>query len=127
MKQLPISLIMAWRETRGSWHQFTFFLVCVAIGVGSVVGVELFAINMESIILGNARVLLGGDLEVRLRRTLSESGKNALASLKNRRVEVTHVRELVGMAAIQEDQGHSNSPKILTPLSTQLVELKVVE
>ena len=127
MRKFPIFLIMAWRETRGSWHQFVFFLVCVAIGVGSVVGIELFATNMESMILGNARDLLGGDLEVRLRHPLSESGKNALASLKNRSVEVTHVRELVGMAAVQEDQEHSNSQKILTPLSTQLVELKVVE
>ena len=127
MKQLPISLIMSWRETRGSWHQFTFFLVCVAIGVGSVVGIELFAINMESMILGNARGLLGGDLEIRLARPLDESGKNVLASLKNRRIEVTHVRELVGMAAVQENQEHSDSPNVLTPRSTQLVELKVVE
>ena len=59
---------MAWRETRGSWHQFAFFLVCVAIGVGSVVGIELFATNMESMILGNARSLLGGDLEIQLAR-----------------------------------------------------------
>jgi putative ABC transport system permease protein len=118
---------MSWRETRGSWHQFLVFLVCVAIGVGSIVGIELFAANVESMILGNARSLLGGDLEIRLFRPLGESGKNVLASLKNRRVEVTHVRELVGMAAVQENQEHSGSPKILTPRSTQLVELKVVE
>ena len=61
MKHLPISLIMAWREPRGSWHQFLVFLVCVAIGVGSIVGIELFAANVESMILGNARSLLGGD------------------------------------------------------------------
>ena len=118
---------MAWRETRGSWHQFAFFLVCVAIGVGSVVGIELFATNMESMILGNARSLLGGDLEIQLARQLGESGKNVLASLKNRHVEITHVRELVGMVAVQENQEHSASPKVLTPRFTQLVQLKVVE
>ena len=53
--RIPISLKMAWRETRGSWHQFVFFLVCLAIGVGAVVGVELFATNVEGMILGDAK------------------------------------------------------------------------
>ncbi|MDT7042712.1 ABC transporter permease [Candidatus Nitronereus thalassa] len=124
---LPISLKMAWRETRGSWHQFVFFLVCVAIGVGSVVGVDLFATNVERMILGDARSLLGGDLEIRLARPLDESGETVLASIRDRKIEVTHVRELVGMSAVQEKVRADGLTENPTFPSTQLVEIKAVE
>ena len=139
---------MAWREIRGSWRQFVFFLACLAVGVGSVVGIELFATNVESLILRDARSLLGGDLEIRAAHQLSESGRKTLDDLKARHVEVTHVRELVGMAAVPV-AGYSQTPdddcpspctpgsslgqalsqgeREFEPQATQLVELKAVE
>lgn len=131
---------MAWREIRGSWRQFIFFLACLAVGVGAVVGIELFATNVESLILRDARSLLGGDLEIRAAHELSESGKETLDSLRLRNVEVMHVRELVGMAAVPVAE-HSQtldddcpSPCTLSQRerefdaqATQLVELKAVE
>ena len=114
---------MAWREIRGSWRQFVFFLVCLAVGVGAVVGIELFATNVESLILRDARSLLGGDLEIRAAHQLSESGRETLDDLRARHVEVTHVRELVGMAAVPLAE-HSRRPGAQ---ATQLVELKAVE
>jgi len=125
--RIPISLKMAWRETRGSWHQFVFFLVCLAIGVGAVVGMELFATNVEGMILGDAKSLLGGDVEIRLARPLSNSGQEVLASLEKRKMEVTHVRELVGMSAVQEVERNVRGRENPSLRSTQLVELKVVE
>jgi putative ABC transport system permease protein len=124
---LPFSLKMAWRETRGSWQQFVFFLVCVAIGVGSVVGIELFATNVESMILGDARSLLGGDLEIRLARPLGEAGETVLTSIRDRNIEVTHVRELAGMSALQGSSGSEGITRNPLSRTTQLVELKVVE
>jgi len=118
---------MAWRETRGSWHQFVFFLVCLAIGVGSVVGIELFATNVEGMILGDARSLLGGDLEIRLARPLSDSGETVLASIQERNIDVSHVRELAGMAAVPLGSGAKVSNEPSAHRTTQLVELKVVE
>ncbi len=131
---------MAWREIRGSWRQFVFFLACLAVGVGAVVGIELFATNVESLILRDARSLLGGDLEIRAAHELSESGQETLDSLRERNVEVMHVRELVGMAAVPVAE-HSQtldddcpSPCTLSQRerefdaqATQLVELKAVE
>ncbi len=114
---------MAWREIRGSWRQFVFFLACLAVGVGAVVGIELFATNVESLILRDARSLLGGDLEIRAAHQLSESGRETLDDLRGRHVAVTHVRELVGMAAVPVEE-HSRQPGTQ---STQLVELKAVE
>ena len=118
---------MAWRETRGSWHQFVFFLVCLAIGVGAVVGMELFATNVESMILGDAKSLLGGDVEIRLARPLSNSGQEVLASLEKRKMEVTHVRERVGMSAVQEVERNEGGRENPLLRSTQIIELKVVE
>lgn len=114
---------MAWREIRGSWRQFVFFLACLAVGVGAVVGIDLFATNVESLILRDARSLLGGDLEIRAAHQLSESGRETLDDLRARHITVTHVRELVGMAAVLVEE-HSRQPGTQ---STQLVELKAIE
>ena len=90
-------------------------------------GIELFAANVEGMILGDARSLLGGDLEIRLARQLGDAGEKVLMSLKERNVEITHVRELVGMSAVEENKSNGKGLKSLSPRSTQLVELKVVE
>ena len=114
---------MAWREIRGSWRQFVFFLACLAVGVGAVVGIDLFATNVESLILRDARSLLGGDLEIRAAHQLSDSGRKTLDALRERNVDVTHVRELVGMAAVPlAEQAQTSDVQ-----ATQLVELKAVE
>jgi len=78
---------------------------------------------VEQVILGDARGLLGGDLEIRLPRLLSESGHSVLKSLRNRNIALTHVSELVAMAST-EGNSEAKNPQ---PGSTQLVELKVVE
>lgn len=118
-----LALTMAWRETRGHWRQFVFFFGCLAVGVGAVVGIDLFATNVERLILRDARSLLGGDVEIRLARPLSASGGTVVGSLQKRNVDVTHVSELVAMAAASVAEG---SDKPDAP-STQLVELKAVE
>ena len=110
---------MAWRETRASWPRFVFFFICIAIGVGAIVGVGLFATNVEQYILRDARSLLGGDLEISTRRQLSEDGQDIIASLRSRDLAISHVSELAAMAA-------APSPSQKTP-ATQLVELKAVD
>jgi putative ABC transport system permease protein len=40
------SLRMAWRETRAAWRHFLYFFVCIAVGVGAVVGVGRFGSAM---------------------------------------------------------------------------------
>ena len=110
---------MAWRETRGAWRHFLYFLVCIAIGVGVVTGVSLFGTQIELAVTKEARGLLGGDLEVRLSRQISSSGQVVLDSLKDRDITLTHVSELVAMAARAEASTAGQS--------TQIVELKAVE
>ncbi len=113
MVLFPLS--MAWRETRASWRHFLYFFICIALGVGSLVGVALFAANVEQAVTREARGLLGGDLEVRMSRPMSEEGLSVLRSLTHRGIATTHASELVAMAA-----GTNSGP-------TQIVELKAVE
>lgn len=117
------SFRMAWRETRTAWRHFVYFFVCIAIGVGALVSVSLFAANVERAVTREARGLLGGDLEVRLSHGLSESGEATLRSLAARGVAVTHVSELVAMAGVPEQA--RAIPRAERP--TQIIELKAVE
>ncbi|MCS6896863.1 MAG: ABC transporter permease [Nitrospira sp.] len=116
---MPFTLKMAWRETRAAWRHFLYFLVCIAVGVGALTGVSLFGTRIEQVVTQEARSLLGGDLEVWLTRPLSDQGRAILHSLQNRGVTVTHVSELVAMAATVFPPPASQR--------TQIVEIKAVE
>src|SRR3954453_15937488 len=111
---------MAWRESRATWRHFIYFLVCIAVGVGALVGVSLFGAHVERAVTKEARGLLGGDLEVRWSRPISPASQAVLDSLLDRDVAITHVSELVAMAARPDDPVASDRP-------TQIIELKAVE
>lgn len=112
------ALHMAWRETRAAWRHFLYFFVCIALGVGALVGVALFSANVEQAVTREARGLMGGDVEVRLSRPMSGKGEAVLRSLAGRGISLLHVSELAGMAAVVD-----GAPS----RQTQLVELKAVE
>lgn len=113
--RLRTLLAMAWRETRGSFRHFIFFLGCIALGVGALVGVSGFSAGLEQTIRKEARALMAADLEVRTNRPLSEKGIEQLDALRARGIRWTAVNEMVAMAS---------DPKTG---DTQLVELKAVE
>ncbi|MDH3769960.1 MAG: FtsX-like permease family protein, partial [Nitrospirota bacterium] len=85
--------------------------------------VDLFATNVESAILGDARGLLGGDIELSWRRTMSKNGQDVLDSLPERRVIVSHITELAAMAAVESGQPRDQATKA----TSQLVELKALD
>ena len=114
---------MAWREARASWSRFVFFFICIAIGVGAIVGVGLFATNVEDVILRDARSLLGGDLEISSRRQLSDEGHRILDSLSARGIDISNVSQLAAMAAEHVPDAQTDPAM----RATQLVELKVVD
>ncbi|MEW6324134.1 MAG: FtsX-like permease family protein [Nitrospirota bacterium] len=107
--------VMAWRETRGAWRHFLFFLVCIALGVGSLVGVSGFSATLERTVRKEARSLMAADVQVRVNRPLSDAGRAALESWRRRGAEVVAASELVAMAANPASD------------ATALVELKAVE
>ena len=119
----PISLKLAWRETASSWSRFFFLFLCIALGVGAIVAVDLFASNVEQAILGDARGLLGGDIELSWRRTISKKGQEVLNSLSKRKIAISHITELAAMAAVESDELHDQD----TTATSQLVELKALD
>ncbi len=120
---IPVSVKLAWREIHSAWSRFLFLFLCIALGVGAIVAVDLFAVNVEQVILGDTRALLGGDVELSWRRAISEKSRNVLDSLTDRDIVLSHVTEIAAMATI--DNHNSQTP--LTPTASQLVELKAID
>lgn len=85
--------------------------------------VDLFATNVEQAILGDARGLLGGDIELSWRRTMSQNGQDVLDSISERNIVVSHITEMASMAAVESNQPHDQATKA----TSQLVELKALD
>ena len=66
MQFLDLAVRLALREMRGSLRDFYVFLACLALGVASIAGVGSVSEAMRAGIARDARLLLGGDIEVRL-------------------------------------------------------------
>lgn len=118
-------MIMAWRQTRAAWRHFLYFFFCIALGVGTLVGVGLFAANVERAVAREARGLMGGDLEIRLTRPISAHGQEIVRSLKRRGIDVIHASELVAMGSRLGPRTFPSPPSYAVP--TQVIELKAIE
>ncbi len=111
---------LAWRETKSSWSKFAFLFLCLALGVGAIVAVDLFATSVERSILGDARALQGGDVEISSRRPFTENTQSLIETLPDRGFSISHLTEVTGMASIA-----SSSQKQAS--TSQLVEIKAVD
>jgi putative ABC transport system permease protein len=105
---------MALRETRAGWRHFIFFLICISLGVGSLIGVAGFSVNLERTIQGEARSLSASDLQILSNRPLKPAENALLSDLETRGVRRLLVYEMDAMAATDGNR-------------SQLVELKVVD
>src|SRR2546422_6789844 len=74
---------MAWRETRAAWRHFAYFFVCIALGVAALVGVDLFAANLERAIQREARSLMAADVELRTTRPLTSEAEDRKSTRLN--------------------------------------------
>jgi putative ABC transport system permease protein len=64
--RLPLALRLAGRELRGGIAGFRLFLFCLALGVALIAGVGSVAEAVRVGLARDARMLLGGDVEVRV-------------------------------------------------------------
>ena len=55
-------LRMAWRETRASWKRLLFFFACLSLGVAAIVTLRSVIQSVRSVMMGEARTLIGGDV-----------------------------------------------------------------
>ena len=106
-----------WRESRGSWRRFTFFVACLAIGVGAVVAVAGLGAEIRRIIRTEARQLLAADLALSGRQPPPTELDDYLSAHPD--YERASIRELVAMSAARGTGDRAGR--------SQLVELKVVD
>ncbi len=85
--------------------------------------VDLFAANVEQVILGDARALLGGDVELSWRRAITDKSRDVLNSLSDRGMVVSHATELAAMATVENPDHQTPIPET----ASQLVELKATD
>ncbi|HEY0524312.1 MAG TPA: hypothetical protein VGD08_13050, partial [Stellaceae bacterium] len=65
-RALPLAWRLAGRELRGGLRGFRIFLACIVVGVATIAGVGSIAASIVAGLKADARVLLGGDVELRL-------------------------------------------------------------
>src|SRR5258705_1751712 len=63
---LPLAFRLARREMRGGLRGFGIFLACLALGVAAIAGVGSLSAAVDAGLKGDARVVLGGDVEFHL-------------------------------------------------------------
>src|SRR5689334_24832206 len=64
--KLPLAWRLAGRELRGGLRGFRLFLFCLALGAALIAGVGSLADSVRAGLTRDAKVLLGGDVELRL-------------------------------------------------------------
>ena len=108
------------REARGARGRATFFVLCLAIGVGAVVAVAGFSASLRATLAREARQLLAADLRVRGQQPVPAAVDELLAAeAAEQDVRSTRLTELVTVAAApRETAGAGRS---------QLVEVKAVD
>lgn len=94
MTSLPLSLRIARRELRGSLRSFRVFLACLALGVAAMAGVGSVSSSMLDGVARDARVLLGGDVELRITHTQIEPEARAFIERDGRISESIEMRAM---------------------------------
>ena len=90
---------IAWRDLHASWIKFTFVVIAVALGVGSLTGVRSFSLIFQRTLLAQARTLMAADLSAKDFHPYSDEQLAALDRLQAHGVDHTLVTETVSMAS----------------------------
>ncbi len=107
---------LARRELRGGVRGFRVFLACLALGVAITAGVGSLAEALKAGLARDARILLGGDVEITLFSRALEA--EALTYLAQESRALSHVVTMRGMARAAEPGGRARG---------SLIELKAID
>ncbi|HSK12755.1 MAG TPA: ABC transporter permease, partial [Phnomibacter sp.] len=105
-------LIMAWRDSRKNRGRLLLFMSSIVLGIAALVAIQSFGDNLRRQVEGEAKALLGADLEIESREGLPENIVRLFDSLG-----IQYVREVsfASMARFLNDGG------------TRLVNVRAVE
>ena len=112
MTALGLGWRLARRELRGGLRGFGIFLACLSLGVAVIAGVGSLGAAIDAGLHGDARALLGGDLEFNLAQRPASDDERTFLAAQGTLSQVTRLRAM----AIAETGG-----------TRSLIELKAVD
>ncbi|HXE28092.1 MAG TPA: FtsX-like permease family protein [Stellaceae bacterium] len=112
MSQLGLAWRLARRELRGGLKGFGVLLACLCLGVAVIAGVGSLGASIDAGLNGDARALLGGDVEFSLAQRQASEDERAFLAAQGMLSRVTRMR-----AMAIADNGASRS----------LIELKAID
>jgi len=112
VSQLGLAWRLARRELRGGLKGFGVLLACLCLGVAVIAGVGSLGASIDAGLNGDARALLGGDVEFSLAQRQASEDERAFLAAQGMLSRVTRMR-----AMAIADNGASRS----------LIELKAID
>jgi putative ABC transport system permease protein len=109
------TIAMARREGRGSRRRLALYMSSITLGVAALVAINSFRKNVTAAISGQAREVLGADLELSSRRGFDSIIQGVLDSAARSGVPVSRVTSFASMALATRSGG------------TRLVEVRALE
>ncbi len=91
---LPLAFTLARRELRSGLGGFRLFLACLAIGVAVIAGVGSLGQAITAGMLADARIMLGGDAELRLTQRAASADELAWLQRSGRLSSVVELRAM---------------------------------
>lgn len=95
---MPFPVAMALRESRATRRRLGLYMGSITLGVAALVAINSFRTNVTAAIEGQARTLLGADLELRTRRAFAKPMRALLDSLERAGTPVSYVTSFGSMA-----------------------------
>jgi putative ABC transport system permease protein len=111
---------LTWREIRSSWRRLLFFFLCIAIGVGSIVGLRSLIQNLSKTVGGDARMLMTADVEVSSTNDFSPTEIDKIEEVINKSNIVEARNEAITTAVMARPVDAANE-------TLSFVELKGIE
>ena len=97
--KFPLPLSLALRDLRGGISKFKIFLSCLVLGVAAIAGIGSVSSSIKSGITTDGRVLLGGDIALRLAHRPISSDKLQWLKARADVARVTSMRSMANHAA----------------------------
>ncbi len=99
MKGWTLAARLARRELRSGLGGFGIFLACLALGVAAIAAIGSFSRAVEEGLRADARVILGGDLEVRQGQRGIDPPQKAYLEQLGRLAETVEMRSMANLAS----------------------------
>ncbi len=89
---------LAGRELRGGGHGLAVLVACLVLGVAAVAGIGSLSASLRAAIAGDARALLGGDVEARLAYRPASAAEHEFLARSGRLSEIAGLRAMARTA-----------------------------